>query len=155
MLIFHKMLHLILQALLINSRSGVVILLILGLITSFQYWIFDCIKLLSANPTKWWNNLKQWVGSWWRIVWVGFTIFLGLALKEQWPSNGLVSNGLVVKACWPMAYWPSLRSNGLMVRVLDSQSRGPMLKTTGWLQSWLNLSSFWNQSNEYQEFLGN
>ena len=25
-------------------------------------------------------------------------------------------------------------SNGLVVKALDSQSRGPMLKTTGWLQ---------------------
>ena len=27
--------------------------------------------------------------------------------------------------------------------VLDSQSRGPVFKTTGWLQGWLSLSSFW------------
>ena len=29
-----------------------------------------------------------------------------------------------------------------MVKALDSQSRDPMLKTTGLLQGWLNLSSF-------------
>ena len=43
--------------------------------------------------------------------------------------------------------------SGLVVKVLDSQSRGPMFKTTGWLQSRLSLSSFQGRSNEYQEFL--
>ena len=33
-------------------------------------------------------------------------------------------------------------SDGLVVKVLDSQSRGPMFKTTGWLQGRLSLSSF-------------
>ena len=46
-----------------------------------------------------------------------------------------------------------LWSNGLVVKVLDSQSRGPLFKTTGWPQDLLCLSSFWGQSNEYQEFL--
>ena len=31
---------------------------------------------------------------------------------------------------------------GLVVKSLDSRSRGPVLKTTGWLQGWLSLSSF-------------
>ena len=35
--------------------------------------------------------------------------------------------------------------DGLAVKVLDLQSRGPMLKTTGWLQGWLSLSSFRGQ----------
>ena len=33
-------------------------------------------------------------------------------------------------------------SNGLVVKALDSQSRGPVFKTTGWLQGRLSLSSF-------------
>ena len=33
-------------------------------------------------------------------------------------------------------------SNGIVVKVLDSQSRGPVFKTTGWLQGQLSLSSF-------------
>ena len=37
-----------------------------------------------------------------------------------------------------------------VVRVLDSQSRGPRLKITGLL----SLSSFWDQSNEHQDPLG-
>ena len=36
-------------------------------------------------------------------------------------------------------------SNGLVVKVLDSQSTSPVFKTTGWLQGWLNLSSFWGR----------
>ena len=38
-----------------------------------------------------------------------------------------------------------LWSNGLVVKALDSQSRGPMSKTTGLLQDRLSLSSFWGQ----------
>ena len=38
-------------------------------------------------------------------------------------------------------------SNSLVVKALDSQSRGPELKTTGWLQSRLSLSSFLGRSN--------
>ena len=34
------------------------------------------------------------------------------------------------------------RSNGLVVKALDSQSRIPVFKTTGWLQGRLSLSSF-------------
>ena len=36
----------------------------------------------------------------------------------------------------------SLPSDGLVVKSLDSYSWGPVFKTTGWLQGWLNLSSF-------------
>ena len=35
-----------------------------------------------------------------------------------------------------------LWSNGLVVKMLDCQSRGPLFKTTGWLQGRLSLSSF-------------
>ena len=48
----------------------------------------------------------------------------------------------------------SFTSNGLVVKELDSQSRGPVFKTTGWLQVRLSLSSSRGRSNEYQEFLG-
>ena len=44
-------------------------------------------------------------------------------------------------------------SNDLVVKVLDSQSRGPRFKTTGWLQDQLGLSSFWGWSVEYLELL--
>ena len=33
-------------------------------------------------------------------------------------------------------------SNGVVVKALDSQFRGPVFKTSGWLQGWLSLSSF-------------
>ena len=35
----------------------------------------------SANPTKWSNTLKQFVGNIPRIAWVSFDHFVGLALK--------------------------------------------------------------------------
>ena len=45
-------------------------------------------------------------------------------------------------------------SNGLVVKALDSQSRGPVLKTTRWFQGRLSLSSFQGRYEyEYQEFL--
>ena len=42
-------------------------------------------------------------------------------------------------------------SNGLAVKALDSQSRGPVLKNTGWVEPRLSLPSF----HEYQEFMRN
>ena len=48
----------------------------------------------------------------------------------------------------------TLRSKGLVVKALDSQSRVPVFKTTGWLQVRLSLSSLRGRSNEYQEYLG-
>ena len=36
----------------------------------------------------------------------------------------------------------SLSFSGLVVKWLDSQSRGPVFKTTGWLQGRLSLSCF-------------
>ena len=42
--------------------------------------------------------------------------------------------------------------NGLVVKALDSQSRDPMFKTTGWLQGRLSLSSLRDRWNEYQDF---
>ena len=37
---------------------------------------------------------------------------------------------------------PMKMSGGLVAKVLDSQSRDPVFKTTGWLQGRLSLSSF-------------
>ena len=38
-------------------------------------------KPLSANPTKWSNTLKKFVGNSWLIAWVCVDHFLRLALK--------------------------------------------------------------------------
>ena len=57
---------------------------------------------------------------------------------------------LVVPEFWSNELW----SNGLVVKALDSQSKGQGYKTTGWLQGRLNLSSFRGQSIEYLELLG-
>ena len=37
---------------------------------------------------------------------------------------------------------PDSWSNGIVVKALDSQSRGSVIKTTGWLQGRFSLSSF-------------
>ena len=42
-----------------------------------------------------------------------------------------------LRLIWQAEQW----SNGLVVKVLDSQSRGPTFKTNGWLQGQLSLSS--------------
>ena len=42
----------------------------------------NSINSLSANPTKWSNTLKQFVGYCQRIVWVCFYHFMGLAFNE-------------------------------------------------------------------------
>ena len=44
----------------------------------------------------------------------------------------------------------ALWSNGLLFKTLDFQSRGPVLKTTEWLQGRLSLSSFRGRQNECQ-----
>ena len=57
--------------------------------------------------------------------------------------NFSISNDLtqIVMELWSYGVM-ELWSNGLVVKALDSQSRGPMFKTTGWLQGQLSLSSF-------------
>ena len=47
-----------------------------------------------------------------------------------------------------------MASNGLVVKARDFQSRGPVFKTTGWLQGRLSLSFFQGRWSEYQEYLG-
>ena len=42
----------------------------------------------------------------------------------------------------------------IVVRELDSQSRSPQFKTTGYLQRHLSLSFFLGQLYEYQKLLG-
>ena len=44
--------------------------------------------------------------------------------------------------------------NGLVVKALNSQSRGFVFKITGWHQNRLSLSSFRGRPNDYQEYLG-
>ena len=43
---------------------------------------------------------------------------------------------------WCLTFSYILWSNGLVVKVLDSQSRGSLFKNTGWLQGRLSYSSF-------------
>ena len=48
-----------------------------------------------------------------------------LCLSQKWLSN-ILSDG----------DWFHTWSNSLVVKILDSLSRGPVFKTTGWLQRW-------------------
>ena len=50
-------------------------------------------------------------------------------------------NMFYVKHCIEMECLSGQVTNGLVVKVLDSQSRGPVFKTAGWLQGRLSLSS--------------
>ena len=52
-------------------------------------------------------------------------------------------------------YGSHIWTSGLVFRALDSWSRVPVFKTTGWLQGRLSLWSFRGRSNEYKEFFGN
>ena len=53
------------------------------------------------------------------------------------------------------SYLISYLFNGLVVKALDSQSMCPVVKTTGWLQGRLSLSSFWGLDKmSTRKFLG-
>ena len=78
------------------------------------------------------------------------------ATSLYWKSVALLLQNLVL-VFWNFLLWMGSQSSlfcyiflitptkldfGLVVKALDYQSRGPMLKTTGWLQGRLSLSSF-------------
>ena len=67
--------------------------------------------------------------------------------------GGFSSSQFFSSVIFMILIFDSVSFKGLVVKVLDSQSRCPVFKTTGWLQGQLS-SSFGGQSNEYQEFLG-
>ena len=62
-------------------------------------FVFSCINPLSANPTKWPNTLKQFVGNLPNNFLSVFDHFVGLALK------GLGINTMVIQLSYP--YWSS------------------------------------------------
>ena len=58
------------------------------------------------------------------------------------------------ESIWNLKYFIFLKwlfENCLAVKALDSQSRGPGFKTTGWLRGQLSLSFFRDRLNEYYE----
>ena len=79
-----------------------------------ELWVFIPRKLQKKNPSK--------------ICLVPFGAI------EQW-SNKAYGTFLVPKAVDYVTLW----SNGLVIKALDSQSRGSIIKTTGWLQGWPSL----------------
>ena len=68
---------------------------------------------------------------------------LYLRAVRQYGTERLVKLGMryCVKGRWEIIK-VNLWSNGLVVKALDSKSRDPVFKTTGWLQGQLSLSSF-------------
>ena len=60
-----------------------------------------------------------------------FGLFLSIYVQQ---SQSIIKD---TKTCFLNIIW----NNGLVVKALDSQSRGPMFKNTGWLQAQLSLSS--------------
>ena len=64
-----------------------------------------------------------------KIMVIKILITIALVVDNNNSSNNNIS------------FW----SNGLVVKVLDSQLRGPMFKTTRWLQGQPSLSSFQGQ----------
>ena len=58
----------------------------------------------------------------------------------KWATPGFIFKNIYERL--PPFHGNINMSDGLMGEALDSQSRGPVLKATGWLQGRLSLSSF-------------
>ena len=70
-----------------------------------------------------------------------FSLFCFVRIHDKWSEdNHSTKLKFSIKDFFSKSR--SLRSNGLVVKTLDFQSRGPEYKTTGWLQGRLSLSSF-------------
>ena len=69
-----------------------------------------------------------------------YQTFLSAILTKKFLSN--IEKFTYLKGYFHMNKLLKLRSNGLVIKALDSQSIGPMFKTTLWLQGRLSLSSF-------------
>ena len=77
-------------------------------------------------------------------------MFRLLLLKDIFLLNDYPENFIKTcfKQCILVSYrgyfysWKETSFNNLVVKALDSQSKGPVFKTTGWLQGRLSLSSF-------------
>ena len=93
-----------------------------------QYGVFFQFKLKMAVHAARMKEKMCQVNSFWYFLKKNFTLMF---FQEE------------------LALW----SNGLVVKVLDSKSRGLRFKTTGLLQGWLSLSSFQGRSKEHQEML--
>ena len=69
-------------------------------------------------------------------------IFFALYKSDWLVSIKNTSYGVARKFGNASRFIDKLGSNGLVVKVLDFQSRDPVFKTTEWLQGRLSLSSF-------------
>ena len=77
-------------------------------------------------------------------------------VKAAKPLRGgcLVAPSRLILSFFFRSFVDKVWSSGRVVKALDSQFMGSMLKSTKWLQNRLSLSSFCSPSNSYQEFLG-
>ena len=82
----------------------------------FFFFFFSCLCLIVNDM-----DLNQCFG-----------LFSSIYVQQ---SQSIIKD---TKTCFLNIIW----NNGLVVKALDSQSRGPMFKTTGWFQAQLSLSSF-------------
>ena len=119
---------------------------LLNVLRRLVVWIKD-----SSNLSKWHFgccfqciNFKNLIIVFWNI-WSGYLE----KVEEVLFDSEHVKNDLYFTS-WITYFSPC----GLVVVLIDSQARGSMLKTTGWLQGRLNLSSLQDQSNEYQDLHG-
>ena len=69
------------------SKKAVIHFLGQGCIRFVSTWNKRKVNPLSANPTKWSNTLKQFVGNSRRIVWVCLTILWGWRFKSYWSDT--------------------------------------------------------------------
>ena len=93
------------------------------------YWLLIRRSNYHVCPRYFSETLSKQVT---RCVWTTLYSNLSQIAIKPITQDVHVVNGYVVK----------LQSNGLVVKALDSQSRGPVFRTSGWVQGQLSLSSF-------------
>ena len=120
---------------------------LLNVLRRLVVWIKD-----SSNLSKWHFGCFQCSFINFKNLTMSFGTY-GLATLKKLEKCYLIRNMLKLNiyfTSWITYFNPY----GLVVVLMDSQARGSMLKTTGWLQGRLNLSSLQDQSNEYQDLHG-
>ena len=127
------------------------------LVYLFYIYFYRCLVDVHLNWLKWFPLYYSWGRSTrYSDRLHNFSVTIPRYCKDVYvnsffPLPAKLWNSLLIE-CFSLTY--DLLRNGLVVKVLDSQSRAPVFKISGRLQGWLSFSSFRVQWNEYQEFLG-